>query len=207
MRRAYNWPVGTGASITELKTFTGSLLVAAPDLVDPFFSRTVVLIIEHGEEGAFGLILNKEVEVTLDELAASLDLTWGGRDPAPAALLGGPVMPESVWLLADRVREGADQRTVVPGVTITTDADSIRAALGQPGSRQRIFLGYSGWSAHQLDREVSEGGWLLLPAAAANVLDRNPGSAWDLALADLGISMATYAPSIVDPASGGRTIN
>lgn len=194
-------------AIPELRTFTGQLLVAAPDLVDPFFTRTVVLIVEHGADGAFGLILNKEVEVTLDELASSLDLAWGGEGEAPAALLGGPVMPESVWLLAGHVREGADQRQVVPGVTVTTDAESIRGALVAPGADQKILLGYSGWTSGQLDREVTEGGWLLLPAAAGNVFGRGPGGAWEAALSDLGISTATYVASMTEPGSGSRTIN
>lgn len=193
--------------MTELKSYTGSLLVAAPDLVDPYFARSVVVIVEHSEEGAFGLILNKELEVRLDEVAGSLDLEWGGSTPAPSALMGGPVMPESVWLLAGEVPEDADTRTVVPGVVVTTDADAIRAALSSPVTRQRLLLGYSGWSPQQLDREVAEGGWLLLPARADAVLGRAPGTAWEQALRDLGIPVGAYTPTLTDTGDGPRYLN
>ena len=191
-------PHGDATPIRELTSYAASLLVAAPDMVDPYFGRTAVLIVEHNADGAFGLIVNKPLDITLEKVAYALDLVWTGPQPAPAAFLGGPVMPESVWLLADRVTKRTEAHEVAPGLVLTPDPMAIRDALRKPRSSTRIFLGYAGWGAGQLDHEMAQGGWLPVTARKELIFDTSPQEAWERALRELGVASDRYAPTLGD---------
>ncbi|MEA2376231.1 MAG: putative transcriptional regulator [Thermoleophilaceae bacterium] len=142
-----------------LQTLRGHLLIAAPSLFD-YFRRTVVLVIEHTPEGAMGVVLNRESETRvadavpqLAELAAPDDLVR----------LGGPVSPESVVALGE-FGDTSEAGTHVVGQLGTLDPDSANESL----TRLRVYAGYAGWGAGQLDGELEAEAWLVTAAEAGD---------------------------------------
>jgi putative transcriptional regulator len=176
----------------------GRLLVAAPQLDDPNFTRTVVLVIEHGEPGAVGVVLNRPLHVEVGEILA----TWREQaEAAPPAVVfsGGPVSPDAVIALArPAVPTDPDQwRAVVPGlgvVDLSVAPEDQPVALGGT----RLFSGYAGWGPGQLEHELEDGGWLVVDALAADAFSETPGELWHDVLQRQGgtLSMlASYPPT------------
>jgi putative transcriptional regulator len=153
----------------------GRLLVAAPGLVDPNFHRTVVLMLEHGEEGALGLVLNRPGDLTVGE---ALPGALAGAVPEGEVIhVGGPVQPEAVILLGAFLDPAAAATPVVGDVGIIDprDADDtlpsrVRAA--------RAFGGYAGWGAGQLEGEIAEGAWIDAQPVAEDVFTDDPAGLW-----------------------------
>jgi putative transcriptional regulator len=141
---------------------TGKLLVALPLLVDPNFDRTVVLVLSHGEEGAIGVVLNRPSTTALDDALPH----WSDVAADPAVVfVGGPVQPEMAIALGD----GGD------GVT-TVDLDADPALVG--GHRVRVFAGYAGWSAGQLEDELAEGAWTVCDSVPGDAFRADADELW-----------------------------
>lgn len=137
----------------------GKLLIAAPSLFD-FFRRTVVLIIEHNEDGAFGVVLNRDSETPVEAgqpLAAI-------EDPGRVVQVGGPVSPSSVVVLGEFQDVVASPKPVVDDIGVV-DLDDGAAAIG----RARIYAGHAGWSPGQLEQEIDEEAWLVEDAEADHI--------------------------------------
>jgi putative transcriptional regulator len=183
----------------RLVGFTGTLLLASPDLSDPNFAKTAILIVEHNENGAFGLVVNRPLEVTLRQMAAALKVSWGGGEETLPVFGGGPVMTESIWLLRERAPEEAsvspNARVVEPGLVITSDAEEIRGALEKPGGVFKIFAGYSGWGESQLEAEMAQGSWLVARPSREMIFTRTAGESWNRALTEMGINPNYYVSS------------
>jgi len=163
-----------------------------PQLQDPNFHRAVILLIEHGEEGSFGLVLNRSTDVIAAEICASLDIPWRG-DPGFQIRCGGPVQPDSGWVLSGVTDPEIEREfnEVVVGVHFTSSIETLRCvALTQP-KHLRLFLGYTGWGPGQLDAELAHGAWLTAPADAHNIFEIEDGLLWTRVLSDLGINPAT----------------
>lgn len=146
-------------------SFHGRLLVASPLLVEPIFHRTVILLLEHNEEGAIGLILNRPSD---HPVIAHLP-QWAVLASEPGLVyIGGPVEPDVAIGLAS---SGAGHATAVPGLS-TLDLE-----LDPPRSLEnvRIYAGYSGWSAGQLEEEIYEGAWYVVPASVDDAFGRADG--------------------------------
>lgn len=156
----------------------GKLLIAHPFLLDPNFIQTVVLMIEYADEGAFGLVLNRPLELTVDKLSESLGISWGGAAPAPSVMLGGPVETQSIWVVHDGGRGIGVESEVVREVEFSSSAPAIRSLLLEPAGRFRICLGYSGWGPGQLDRELEGGYWLVGDATPELVFDTDAAAMW-----------------------------
>lgn len=146
----------------------GRLLVASPDLEDPNFRRTVVLMLAHDGDGALGLVLNRPTEIALSDVLAD----WVDVSAPPACLyVGGPVQPEGVVGL---------------GVDRTGDADRVVGEIGPVDldaaptlhADVRVFVGYSGWGPGQLDGELARGDWLVVDARPDDVVTTAPDSLW-----------------------------
>jgi putative transcriptional regulator len=169
-------------------TLRGKLLVATPQLSDPNFARTVVLILEHGDDGAFGVVLNRPSDI----LVVDAIQPWGAVASAPSVVfLGGPVGVDQAIGLA--VRNGAES---APGwAPLFADLGSVDLAAGPTSpmpQRFRVFVGHSGWGSRQLEGEIEEGSWFVVDADATadgfcgqparlwvDVLRRQPGrTAW-----------------------------
>ena len=159
------------------------LLVANPILMDPNFLHAVVLLIEHNEEGAFGLLLNRPLPLALEEVCVEGGLTYAGPDDA-VAWRGGPVEPQrGVLLVAGGLPEGED--TVLDMTHFLSHRkDLLESILQQEEAKYRLYLGYSGWGAGQLDEEIAEGAWSTRPLVSSWLLDANPSVLWHMALAE-----------------------
>lgn len=169
-----------------------SLLVAMPQLEDPNFHRCVVQIVHHDEEGAFGLVLNRPSGVAAGQLCDSLEIEWGG-DPDAEVGSGGPVQPNTGWLLFG---EGApddlpDTTPIVEGVHFAGSLETLRRIGAEPPERVRLFLGYAGWGPGQLEMELAQGAWLLVPASAEVAFAPCEDELWLRVIRDLGVDPAT----------------
>jgi putative transcriptional regulator len=170
-----------------------TFLVAMPQLIDPNFRRTVVLLIHHDEEGTFGIVLNRDTEITAPSLCATLDIAWRGAAAEPIGW-GGPVQPQTGWVLFDDesdVGYGEDVKEVDAGVRFAGSLDVLRRIAVAPPQRLRLLLGYAGWGPGQLESELAEGAWLLAPVSREVVFDVDTSRMWEHVLRSMGIEPAT----------------
>jgi putative transcriptional regulator len=179
-----------------MDSLRGQLLIAGPDLVDPNFRRTVVLVCAHSGEGALGLVLNRPAPLpvadALPELADVLESA-----PPPRLWLGGPVQETSVVLLADFVDPG--ESLIVDGdLGLVTDGAALDE-LGGRTRRLRAFLGHSGWGPGQLDEEIERDDWIIAPLHMGDPLAPEAESLWPDALRRLGGPYALVARMPDDP--------
>jgi putative transcriptional regulator len=153
----------------------GRLLVATPPLVDPNFDRSVVLLLEHGEDGALGIILNRPSDTAL----ATVLPEWHELATAPGVVFsGGPVAPEAVIALARGGEDGADGWVSVLGEVGTVDVGRDPAGVGTQLDALRIFVGYSGWSPGQLELELEQEAWFVVAAESGDPFSPEPDQLW-----------------------------
>jgi putative transcriptional regulator len=178
-----------------MESLRGQLLVASPALGDPNFSRTVVLIAEHGDDGAMGVVLNRVSELEVAEAAPVLgDLVESGE----AVHAGGPVQPTAVVIMAefdDPERAAALIVGRVGFVAAETDFDSLPADV----RRVRVFAGMAGWGPGQLEAELERDDWILEPATPEDVFTPDPDSLWSSVLERKGGQYALVARMPLDP--------
>ncbi len=168
--------------MTSLK---GRLLVATPALFDPNFRRAVVLVGEHGEEGAMGLVLNRPADVTVGDAVPPLGAV-AGEDSR--VYVGGPVQPEAVLVLAEFDDPSLAATIVVGDIGFASSEDDVEALAGAT-RRARVFAGYAGWGPGQLESELEEESWLVEPA---DDVDLFPGADDDLFASVLRRKGGTY---------------
>ena len=173
-----------------------SFLVAMDPIVDPNFRRAVVLVLEHDHEGgALGLILNRSTDYPAAELCENLDLAWRG---APGACVGwgGPVGQETGWvLMGDAAAAGTDALLVAPGLYWSRSLESLRRVADEPTLPSRLYLGYAGWGSGQLEHEIADGAWLVVPPHESLVFGSDHDAMWGDAVRILGIEPATLVSS------------
>ena len=165
------------------------LLVSMPQMNDPNFSRTVVLLAEYGSHGAFGLVLNRR----MDEPAMSIVTADEPLEIHPNLHLytGGPVEPTRAWILTAREELDAEALEVMPGVYLSASPTLVRQTLeSAPDQRVRMVVGYAGWGAGQLDAELAQGGWLLAPVEADLIFETSSERMWEAAIRRLGAEPA-----------------
>lgn len=158
------------------------VLCAVPQLVDPNFVRSVVLILEHDAKGAFGLVLNNRMTTLVHEMAAAIGLRWAG-DPAQTVGLGGPVETTRGFILHDQPAWDPLAEAITPGVFLTTSLDAVREQseaprLGGPGAPVLVLLGYAGWGEGQLESEMAAGSWMAVPVRANGAAGNGVREAW-----------------------------
>ena len=177
-----------------------SLLLAMPQLLDPNFNRSVVLLCSHSEEGALGFIVNRPVGTTESKLLY-FDPPVQAR--APLTLWqGGPVSQERGWLLCRDLPEDDDRLEVSDGIYMSSSQGLLRRLLeGDPREcepdRSRLLLGYAGWGPGQLDSELTESAWLTAPLDLTLIFSTPAEEIWERAIRGLGIE-----PSAISPAPG-----
>jgi putative transcriptional regulator len=179
------------------ESLQGRLLVATPDLRDPNFDRTVVLLLEHGGGGALGVVLNRPGGTEVAEVLPG----WSASTPAPAVVFdGGPVQPTAVIALG-RTREGVEPTVATPLSTglVAVDLEADPAiATGELGVL-RVFAGYAGWSPGQLEGELAAGGWFVLETEAQDPFTGDPAHLWHDVLARQRGAIALFAGCPPDP--------
>ena len=181
----------------------GQLVVATPQLGDPNFARTVVLLLQADEDdGALGLVLNRPSGTDVGEVLPD----WAPLAAGPSVVFtGGPVQPNAAICLghgrlggrqvgAFSVLEG------VPGTSVgTVDLDAAPDELVPAVSEVRVFAGYAGWGAGQLEAEVEEGAWWVLDALPADAFSDDPDALWSTVLRRQGAPLAFAASYPADP--------
>jgi len=170
------------------------LLLAMPQLPDPNFQRSVVLMVEHHESGSFGLVVNRPTDVAVAEVLADLEIGWHG-DSEAVVWSGGPVEPQRGCVLHPPVPGADAEHAIVPGIALSTTPEQLRELAQDPPDHLRFLLGYAGWGPAQLEREMTEGSWLMAPASPKLVLETPFELMWEAAIESLGIDPATLVPA------------
>jgi putative transcriptional regulator len=180
---------------SEFQSLRAQLLIASPALLDPNFHRTVVLVTEHTEEGAMGLVLNRPSQVAVADAIAHLA---GLVEDGAVVYVGGPVQPEAVVALAELDDPEAAAALALGDIGFLP-ADGDPDVLAGVVRRARIFAGYSGWGAGQLESEVEESAWIVEAAEPDDVFTSDPGQLWSESLRRKGGTYAVIALMPPDP--------
>lgn len=186
---------------TSGPSWAGRLLVATPVLTEPNFARAVVAVLQHtDEDGALGVVVNRPSELVLGDVLPA----WHDLAAEPAVVFtGGPVQPQAAICLG-RSRPGAPRSGSFAGlagtgllgtVDLDADPDELRPAL----ELLRVFAGYAGWAAGQLEAEVQEGAWWVLDALPGDAFAPRPELLWGQVLRRQGPPLAFAACYPVDP--------
>jgi putative transcriptional regulator len=169
------------------ESLSGQLLIASPGMTDAF-RRAVVLVVEHNEDGAFGLVLNQPSESTVGDVAPELAELIG---PEHVLHVGGPVQPGAVTAVGEHLDPAKATKVVVADVGMVDLDDPPDLA------RVRVFAGYAGWGPGQLDAEVEAEAWILEPALPDDPFAE--GDLWAAVLARKGGEFALLARMPADP--------
>ena len=161
-----------------------AFLLSMPQMADPNFTRTVILLCKHNDEGAFGLVVNRPL-VTIER---ELDV-W----------VGGPVEPQSSWMLVgDRDEEpmGRSGMHITEGLYLSTSPERLSRLLEpNPPPRTRLIIGYSGWGPGQLEAELEESSWLISDVSTELIFSTPPEQMWEAAIRRLGADPAALSMS------------
>jgi putative transcriptional regulator len=188
--------------MTTVGSWSGQLLVATPLLTDEPFHRTVVQLLQHDEEGALGVVVNRPSHTPLSEVLPG----WALLAPDPVSVfVGGPVQQSAAICLGRLSPPGAlpDEQdepsyVLVPGApwlgTIDLDLEA-----ADPVQEVRVFAGYAGWSPGQLEAEVEEGAWWVCDALPRDCFSADPGNLWRDVLRRQGMPLALVASYPPDP--------
>ena len=168
-----------------MSEFRPSLLLSMPQLQDPNFAKTVVLLCDYVPEGAFGLVLNRPTDAPASAMV-QIDPPLEHANDLPLCI-GGPVEPERGWVLTADVPSDRDFRLITDGLYLSTSPTLLRRVLeAQPPPRARVLAGYAGWGPGQLDEELAESAWLIADLHLDIVFDVAADLMWETAIRRLG---------------------
>lgn len=183
-----------GMSEGDAINLTNQFLIAMPGMVDENFAGSVVYLCEHTERGALGLVINKPIDIKLKSLFEKVEISLDRQDLAEQPVyFGGPVQTERGFVLHPKTETAESPYSstmVIPGAPLemTTSKDVLEAiAQGAGPSKMLITLGYSGWSAGQLEDELGRNGWLTVAADPSVIFDTPVERRYERALQLLGI--------------------
>jgi putative transcriptional regulator len=171
---------------------THHFLIAMPNMVDPYFARTLTFVCEHSEQGALGVVVNRPIEMTLGTLFERLSLPLSsypmGGEPI---YFGGPVQTDRGFVLHQPVGKWQSTLSVRDTVGLTTSKDILEAVgQGSGPARMMVTLGYSGWAAGQLENEIKQNAWLTVEANDTIIFDTPVEERLPAAMKLLGIDFA-----------------
>ena len=168
-----------------------SFLLSMPQMADPNFARTVVLLCKHNDEGAFGLVVNRPL-VTTGTVIVNLDPPIE-TERELEIWIGGPVEPQSSWMLVGDTSEEEAAQTgqrgmhICEGLYLSTSPERLSRLLApSPPPRTRLIVGYSGWGPGQLEAELEESSWLLSDVSTDLIFSTPPEKMWEAAIRRLG---------------------
>ena len=186
---------------------TPVMLIAMPQVLDPFFHHSVVLLLHHSEEGSFGLIVNRPTGIQVREILGGMEIDWGGEDVA-VAHFGGPVQPQLGTVLFSPPGGGRELAPsgaeIAPGLVLTQHVDDLAGLAAAPPERLRLFLGYAGWGEGQLMEEILRNDWLTAAIDPGFLFAGDPAAVWARALRSVGVDPAVL-PSWTQ--GGGHSAN
>jgi putative transcriptional regulator len=178
-----------------MESLRGQLLVAGPQLEDPNFRRTVVLVAEHGEGGAMGLILNRPSHTVVEEAAPELGEV---AEPDDIIFEGGPVQPTAVVVLAEFDAPSEAAAVVLEDIGFLAAESDLGDAAGVT-RRSRVFAGFAGWGPGQLESELERDDWIVTPARREEIFSSDPAGLWPAVLEGRGGQYALLARMPEDP--------
>ena len=184
------------------------LLMATPQVQDPFFHRSVVLLLGHTAEGSFGFNVNRPTTVSVDEILDGMEIPWGG-DQESLAYFGGPVQPQLGTVLFQPDDGGApgtpeSMTEVDSGLWMTQHVNDLSDLARRPPAAFRLYLGYAGWGAGQLVDEILRNDWIVGPVIRELLFAEDVEEVWKHALEAAGVDPRTL-PTWTPPAAGGAT--
>ncbi|MFN7954449.1 MAG: YqgE/AlgH family protein [bacterium] len=180
-------------------SFAPGLLIAMPQLLDPNFYRSVVLVVEHGEEGSFGLVINHVSPLTMGEFTNAQSLVYRG-DPTKPVMIGGPVSREVGWILHTSQLEYEDTHHVAGGISMSRSMNALKDVCEKGADPFRLFMGYAGWGPGQLESEITQGAWVTSNVDPGLVFAHDSTAVWERSLRNMGINPIALVP-------GGSAIN
>lgn len=173
-----------------MQTFTQQLMIAAPALQDPFFKHAVIYVCEHDQQGAMGIMINRPLSLTLDELCQQSDVA----DPTPAyqqthIFQGGPIAQERGFVLHSDDVAFESTLNLQPGLCVTTSKD-VLSSFGQDNMPNDflVALGYAGWEEGQLEQEIQDNAWLVVPADVHLIFNTPIHERWEKSISVFGIN-------------------
>ena len=176
------------------ESFRPALLVSMPQLQDPNFARTVVLLCEFNPDGAFGLVINRPTDMPARDLIR-LEPPISSGNSLPL-WIGGPVEQQRGWILVAEAPDFEEFRTIREGLYLSTSPALLRQVLEQqPAPRARVLAGYAGWAAGQLDEELAQSAWLLSDIDLDVVFDIDASQMWETVIRRLGADPSSLTTS------------
>jgi putative transcriptional regulator len=200
-------------AVSDSELTTPLLLMAMPQVLDPFFHKSVVLLLHHEAEGSFGFIVNRPTGIKISEILKGMEVGWQGR-AEDVAFFGGPVQPQLGTVLFtpesplpdDGEEDDETASEVIPGVALTQHIGDLSRLAEAPPDHFRLFLGYAGWGEGQLIEEILRNDWLTAPVSSELLFAPDSEKVWDEALRSVGVDPAIL-PSWTPQARGGESTN
>lgn len=169
--------------------FRPALLLSMPQLQDPNFAKTVVLLCEYNPDGAFGVVLNRPTDMSAISMVRLDPPVTDGNDMP--LYIGGPVEPQRGWILLGEEPQ-TEFKTIRDGLYLSTSPTLLRQVLERrPAPRARVLAGYAGWGPGQLDEELAQSAWLMSDIDLDLIFDIRPGAMWETAIRRLGADPST----------------
>lgn len=174
----------------------GKVLLSEPFLTDPYFKRAAILLCEHNEEGSFGFVLNNYLDMSLDQIMSGLP------ELPTRVSVGGPVNSSNLYYLHTLGNSIIDSKEIAKGIFLGGDFERLKdeIAKGNVGSNQvRFFVGYSGWSANQLEEEMAQNSWYVAEAKPEIVMNIDSDNLWAEFLESMGPKYSKMIDLPTDP--------
>lgn len=180
-----------------ISSLANHLLIAMPSLNDPNFEHAVIYICEHHDQGSVGLIVNRPMQLPLSVVFKQLQIEPIRIEQNSLPLLcGGPIQPERGFVIHKQIGGWRSSLFLQDEVTVTTSNDIIRAIASDTGPKDvLVTLGYSGWTEHQLEKEVMDNIWLVCPYKSEILYEVPFEDRWEYAGSTLGIKMSQLSSS------------
>jgi putative transcriptional regulator len=185
--------MSTAGTVTDKSesSLRDHFLLAMPSLTDAIFAHSITYLCEHNEQGAMGIVINHPLDLSVEEVLEHLDLSASGRLCEIPVMAGGPVhMDRGFVLHRHTTREWEASLKITDEISLTTSRDVLEAIADGKGPRDcLIALGYAGWTAGQLEAEISDNSWLTLPADSSIIFDTPYHLRVNTAAAQLGVDL------------------
>jgi putative transcriptional regulator len=180
----------------DLKPAQGTLLISEPFLKDYYFRRSVVLLAEHDDTGSFGLIINKPLDIKLNEVIKDFPNFDSN------VYIGGPVKTDNLFVIHTLGDKISNSSKIMEGLYWGGDIDMIKAMIEEKKIREnqiRFYIGYSGWEADQLSREMKENSWVVAKLKSDKILHESPTEMWKNILKSMGEDYSVWINYPLDP--------
>ncbi len=172
-------------------SLTNQLLIAMPDLADPYFYQSVTLICEHNEKGAMGIVINQPTDIPFSELLSQLEIEFSEDLAHSTVLVGGPVHEQAGFILHSPEGNWESSIRINEELCLTSSKDILSAiGIGKGPEKVNLLLGYAGWGAGQLEAEIMANSWLTAPVTSELLFDIPAEKRWSAAARSIGVDLS-----------------